>query len=98
MSEKEKAANQNISFSELMHNPERERAEGEIARLIVELEVDGMDPSIISDSLFELLMIQMAPSQPVTGDRAVTWFAKLQRYRERLSSQIQEVEDLYKNV
>ena len=91
-------ANQNISFNSLTRNPLRQKAEAKLAQTLHDLELDDVSPSLLADVLFELSMIEMEPDVPISSESAITWFSQLQRFRDRLESKIQYIEQIYENV
>ncbi|MFQ5716160.1 MAG: hypothetical protein ACE5GQ_03560 [Nitrospinales bacterium] len=91
-------ANQNASLSSLTENPKRELAQAEIASLLSELEsCYEILPSMLADLLFEFLMIEMEPDDPLTPQTATIWFAKLNRFKDALQSRIDRIEALYED-
>ena len=92
-------ANQNASLSSLTGNPKRELAQAEIASLLSELEsCYEISPSMLADLLFEFLMIEMEPDDPLTPQTATIWFAKLNRFKDALQSRINRIEHLYEDA
>ncbi len=95
----ENPANQNASLSSLTENPKRELAQAEIATLLTELEsYYEIPPSLLAELLFEFLMIEMEPDDPITPQTATIWFAKLHRFRDVLQSKIDRIEHLYEDA
>ena len=94
----ETPANENVSLSSLMANPERERANESLAKTLLALEVEGVSNSMLAELLFEFLMIEMEPDDPVSSEKAITWFAQLTRFRDAFQSKIDRIENLYEDV
>lgn len=90
-----KPANENISFSSLIRNPVREKAKAALARTLYDLELDGVPPSLLSELLFEFLMIEMEPDDPITSETAITWFSQLNRFKDSLQSKVDDIEHAY---
>ena len=91
-------ANQNISFSRLTQNPQRQQANDQLARTLLGLEEDGIPSSMLAEVLFEYLMIEMEPDDPIHAETAITWFSQLNRFRDTLQSKIDQITDLYDDV
>ena len=94
----ETPANENVSLSSLMANPEREKANDALAKTLLALEAEGVSHAMLAELLFEFLMIEMEPDDPVTSEKAVIWFAQLTRFRDALQSKINRIENLYKDA
>ena len=95
MTDKIEFANQNISLSSFLQNPQREIAEELLATVLYELEQEGMAHDMLAEVLFEFLWIEMQPDSPVTGEAAVIWLSQLHRFRDKIQSKIDEFEDVY---
>ena len=96
MTDKIEFANQNISFSSLIRNPQREVAEELLATVLYELEHEAdIAPSLLSESLFKLLMIEMEPDDPITTEKAFTWIGQLHRFRDAMQAKINAMEKIY---
>lgn len=95
----ENPANQNVSLSSIAGNPKRELTQAEIAILLTEPESHYViPPSMLAELLFEFLMIEMEPDDPVTPQTATIWFAQLNRFEDALQSKIDRIEHLYEDV
>ena len=94
----ETPANENVSLSSLMANPRREKANHALAKTLLDLEAEGISHSMLAELLFEFLMIEMEPDDPMTSEKAVIWFAQLTRFRDALQSKIDQIENLYEDV
>ncbi|MCK4944685.1 MAG: hypothetical protein KAS59_00270 [Alphaproteobacteria bacterium] len=96
MINKTDTANQNISFSSLICNPQSEIAEELLATVLYELEHEAdIAPSLLSESLFKLLMIEMEPDDPITTEKAFTWIGQLHRFRDAMQAKINAMEKIY---
>ena len=92
-------SNQNISFAHLTENPKRQLAKTEIATLLHELEEHyEIPPFMLAELLFEFLMIEMEPDDPITSESALTWFSQLNRFRDQLQSKIDAFYQVYGEV
>ena len=88
-------ANENISLSSLTRNPVREQADRVLASTLYDLECEGVPPSMLADLLFEYLMIQMEPGDPISPQDATVWFAQLHRFRDALAKKIDDIHQVY---
>ena len=91
-------ANQNFSFRSLTQNPWRQHANDQLARILLDFESDGVPPSILADLLFEYLLIEIEPDEPIDVERAFTWYSQLNRFRDRLQSQIHDIHQVYEDI
>ncbi len=91
-------ANQNISFASLMRNPLREQAEEALVETLAALEVDGVPASMLAELLFDYALVEMAPDEPITSEKAITWYAQLTRFRDDLDEQIDEIHQVYEET
>ena len=96
MNEVQEPSNQNISFSQMMRNPQRELAMDIMGITIDELQTEGISHQILAEVLFDFTMIEMEPDSPVTTETDMTWLSQLHRFRDRLQSQINDIEAIYK--
>jgi len=88
-------ANQNISFTEMTRNPQRELAKTALATTLHELESQGVHPQILSEALFEFTVIEMEPDDPISYEGAMTWISQLYRFRDKLQDKLNRIEALY---
>ena len=65
MSDEFQPANQNVSFTSLTQNPLRQRTDEELARTLTTLEEEGVSPSMLAEALFDFLLVEMEPDEPV---------------------------------
>ena len=91
-------ANQNVSFVSLTQNPKRQYANDQLAKTLLALEQDGVPSSMLAELLFEYLLIEMEPDAPIDVERAFTWYAQLNRFRDRLQSHIDDIHHVYEDV
>ena len=91
-----KAANQNMSFSDLMNDPASQLAESMIAECLHDLEtVHGIQSTKLAEVLFQFMLIQMEPPEELNAQSASAWGLQLFRFRDELQSRVDEVHDLY---
>jgi len=80
------------SFSELMHNPVQDYADGAVATLLYQLEHQfGMEPQMLADVLFNYALLESKPDAPATGAEAVRWFYQLHRFRDRITEKLDAI-------
>ncbi len=91
-------ANQNISFTQMTRNPQRELANHILAVTLEELEAEGVHHQLLAEVLFDFTMIEMEPDSPVTTETGMTWMSQLHRFRDRLQSQIDDIKAVYSEV
>ncbi len=83
------------SFSELMHNPKQDYAEGALATLLYQLEHQfQMEPDMLADVLFDYALLEAKPDVPATGAQAVRWFYQLHRFRDRITEKLDAVSEI----
>ena len=95
MTDERAIANENISLSSLTRHPVRDRADQALARLLFDLECEGTPPPMLADLLFDYLMIEMQPDDPMTPQDATIWLAQLHRFREALQATIDDIHRTY---
>ncbi len=80
------------SFSELMHNPVQDYAEGSVATLLYQLEHQfGMEPQMLADVLFDYALLEARPDEHPTGAELVRWFYQLHRFRDRITEKLDAI-------
>ncbi|MEM9421698.1 MAG: hypothetical protein AAF986_04190 [Pseudomonadota bacterium] len=87
-------ANTNRSFSDVMTNKKRNLAEDTLALgpTIYALEQAGVPHDVIADVLFGAVKAFMRPPKDAPASANVVWYAQLQRFRDELNGQIQQIE------
>jgi len=98
MSDEFQPANQNVSFTSLTQNPLRQRTDEELARTLTTLEEEGVPPSLLAEALFDFLLVEMEPGEPVDVERAITWYSQLNRFSDVLIARQVELEKVYDEV
>jgi len=91
-------ANQNVSFTQMTRNPDRGKARSSLSAVLCQLEMEGIHPQMLTEALFELLMIEMEPDDPITSEKSITWFSQLHRFRDRLQEKIDTIDHLYEET
>ena len=82
------------SFSELMHNPKQDYAEGALSTLLYQLEHQfQMEPDMLADILFDYALLEAKPDPPSTGAQAMRWFYQMNRFRDRITEKLDAVSE-----
>ena len=87
-------ANTNLSFTDVMTNKKRNLAEDTLALgpTIYTLEQAGVPHDVVADVLFKAVKALMCPPKDAPASANVVWYAQLQRFRDELDTQIQQIE------
>jgi hypothetical protein len=87
------------TFAEVMHNPQRKFAEGTLATVLLQLErLYGIDHTMLADILFDYLIQEMQPRDPMTHKDVMVWVGQLQRFRDAADTKLETIKDIYKNT
>ena len=82
------AANQILTFSDVMRDPERNLIEDILDPIVHCLERSGMPRHKVADVLFEHVLSQSTPSEEITSGNAVIWLVQLEAFRDALQARI----------
>ncbi len=87
------------TFSDLMKNPDRDYIEGTIATMLHHLERDqGLAHAQIAEVMFEWLMIEMEPQDPVTAEQTMKWMGQMHRFRDAINARLDAVDKHYQTI